>query len=187
MLLDIDGNLKRVSYLHLHPVLLPTNEAVTCDLRPTTENVTSDSQPSNNKVTSDSPAPNIEATSDLRLPINEMTSDSQDLADKVTSDSQEPLDKVTSDSQEPLEKVTSDSQESIDKVTGDSQVHIFSLIAIFFIPSKRHETSCSVCHHSIIFSSFFLTTFSLPFRHTDLHKMSIYVHSNHQPFTISQS
>jgi len=88
MLLDIDGNLKRVSYLHLHPILLtnneavtsdlrPINEEVTSDLRPTNEDVTSDSRPPNNKVTSDSRPSNTEVSSDLRPPNNEVTSDSQ--------------------------------------------------------------------------------------------------------------
>ena len=88
MLLDIDGNLKRVSYLHLHPIRLQTDDTVTSDSQPPNNEVTSDSQLSNKEVTSDSPPSNKEATSDLRTSNNEVTSDSQGFFDNVTSDSQ---------------------------------------------------------------------------------------------------
>ena len=88
MLLDIDGNLKRVSYLHLHPIRLRTDKTVTRDSQPPNNDVTSDSRSSNNEVTRDSQPSNNEVTSDSQAVNNEVTSDSQGSLDNVTSDSQ---------------------------------------------------------------------------------------------------
>ena len=121
MLLDIDGNLKRVSYLHLHPVRLRTDETVTRDSQLLNNDVTSVSRPLNHEVTSDSQAPNNDVTSDSRSSNNEVTSDSQATNNDVTSDSRSSNNEVTSDSQAVNNEVTSDSQGSLENVTSDSQ------------------------------------------------------------------
>ena len=177
MLLDIDGNLKRISYLHLHPILLPTNKDVTSDSRPPNNKVTSDSRPSTTEVTSELRPTNKEVTSDLR-PTNEyVTSDSQPPNHKVTSDSRPSNTEATSDLPPPINEVTGDSQSFTDEVTSDSQVYIFSPIAIFSPPHPYDMTQVvEYVTTNNLFSLFSSSTSSFHYDMSTDIKMSTYAH-----------